>query len=164
MSLSSYTPPRENVAAGDASFSVRGLNLDDVALLMTAYQQQLAGAYHAFETMQDAARPHQDLMSQMVLALVLDAPAIAADIIAIAADQPDANKQARLLPFPVQVTALTCVGRLTFEAGGGLGNFLAALAKMGSGLGMTAKSPRLSGGSQETPSNGTEKAGQEIVS
>jgi hypothetical protein len=114
--------------------------------------------------MQDAARPHQDLMSQMVLALVLDAPAIAADIIAIAADQPDANKQARTLPFPVQVDALTRVGRLTFEAGGGLGNFLAALTKMGSGLGMTAKSPRLNAGSQETPSNGTEKADQEIVS
>jgi hypothetical protein len=76
------------------------------------------------------------VLSQIVLRLVADAPAVAADIIALAAGEPEANQQARTLPFTLQVSMLNAIGRMTFEAGGGLGNFLAELRGIATGLGL----------------------------
>lgn len=136
MSLSSYAPPRENVPAGPVTLSVRGLNINDVALLMAAHANGLIAGYRAFEQMTEGSLDTNQAVNKIVLETVIRAPDLAADIIRLACDEPDAGPQARALPFPVQVTALAAIMRLTFEAGGGLGNFLAALDAIARGLGI----------------------------
>lgn len=141
MSLKDYSPPRKDIAAGSVTLSVRGLNLDDVALLMGAHAEKMIGSFFAFEKMAKDSPTADALMAKSIMTLVFEAPAVAADIIALACDEPDSAPEARKLPFPAQVTALTEVGRLTFEASGGLGNFLAALKGIGAGLGIQMPDP-----------------------
>ena len=137
MALASYTPPRKDIPAGNTTLSVRGLNLEDMALLMQAHGDKLMAAYTKFEALTTAQDPDMGLMSSVVIGLVTDSPVVAGDLIALACDEPESNVIARTLPFPVQVAALTEVGRLTFEAGGGLGNFLAVLKGLSDGLGLS---------------------------
>lgn len=138
MDLSNYSPPRQDISAGvSGTISVRGLNLEDVALLMEAHQAKLLTAFATFEALR--AQPDMDdmrMFSALALGLVREAPDVAADIIALAADQPDASAGARKLSFSMQVHILVAVARLTFEAGGGLGELLAALKLGGRGLGI----------------------------
>jgi hypothetical protein len=136
VALSTYRPARQDIALGTEGFSVRGLNLNDAALLMAAHAQPLMNLYADFEKIVgDAERDHTAL-ARIVMKLILELPVVAADIVAVAADEPDARDNVKALPFPVQVQALTEIMRLTFEAGGGLGNFLSALAGIARGLGI----------------------------
>jgi len=136
MPLASYTPPRKDIPAGSTVISVRGLNLNDVALLMAAHGADLFAAYAAFEKMMDEATIDGQLISRVVIETVIKAPQLAADIIKLGADEPDSGDAALTLPFPVQVAALSTIMNMTFEAGGGLGNFLAALGGIARGLGI----------------------------
>ena len=136
MSLSSYTPPREDIAAGTFTLSVRGLNVNDVALLMATHANNIITGYRAFESMLNGSLDAEQAVNKIIIETVIHAPNLAAQIIALAADEPNESGRALQLPFPVQVAALAKIMTLTFEAGGGLGNFLAALAGIARGLGI----------------------------
>lgn len=164
MSLASYRPPQQDIAAGTVLLKVRGLNLDDVALLIQAHEANLLGAYHAFENLMNGEATHQNLLSRVIMDLVIQAPAVTADIIAIACDEPDASAAARKLPFPVQVQALTTIANLTFEAGGGLGNFLAALRQIAEGTGAATPMRSSKLDSPVSGSSSTANGSPEIVS
>jgi hypothetical protein len=136
MTLASYSPPRKDIAVGVGSLSLRGLNLDDISLLMSAHSDKLFSAFQQFESIVKSDNPESAVIARLVFDLINEAPQVAADIIALAADEPDHHQNARKLPFPVQVQALITVANLTFEAGGGLGELKAALVSVGRGLGL----------------------------
>ncbi len=145
MDLANYSPTRRDIPLGAAgTLSVRGLSLADVSLLVEAHQNSLVAAYASFEQMRgQAGSDDTTLFATLALGLVREAPQVAADIIALAADQPHAAKGAANLQFPVQVQALIAIASLTFEAGGGLGELLAALRSAGRGIGIEIEAKTL---------------------
>ena len=65
--------------------------------------------------------------------LLSSAPAIAADVIAFAADDPEAGDFARRLPFPVQMECLQTIAALTFTTEGGPKKLLETVLSMARG-------------------------------
>lgn len=137
MSLRNYSPPRQDIAAGALTFAVRGLNVTDLAVLIEAHAPVLVATYKTFESALKETESDGAAISRSVMTFMHQFPYVAADIIAMAADEPDSVNNVRALPFPVQVAALSATLRLTFEAGGGVGNFVAMLRELAGSMGVT---------------------------
>lgn len=140
-----YTPATEPVSFRGGSFTVRGLSVNDLGLLVQTH-------LHSLETIALIVQAAQDgpaaggMLSRIVLALAQDAPLLAGAIVSVAAGEGlDAAEAASRLPFPVVVDALLKIGRLTFEDVGGPENFVKALAALIASLrpatGVSAASP-----------------------
>jgi hypothetical protein len=142
MSLRSYRPATYALhVAGSDPIRLRGITVADLSMLYNAYSDDFAALFAAFTSVKEKATDRAG-MNFLALELVQRLPDLAAALIACAADEPDAKDAAASLPFPAQVTALTEIARMTFEASGGLGNFLASLDRMMSGLGVQSRPVR----------------------
>lgn len=107
---------------GNDDLVVRGLSV--------AHLSALAGTHLAVLTMlfnkAMAGKQSLDMNDEGVLALgntvLVAAPSLAADVIAMGSGDPSATDIASLLPFPVQLDALEKIIRLTFATEGALKN------------------------------------------
>ena len=131
MSLADYTPLSQSVSLGrGATVSVRGLSIDDIAVLLKDHLSDLDGLFELWERSSD-----QPLASaRFVVALTREAPALVATLIALAADEPDMVAKARRLSLPVQIELLKAVLRLTFEEAGGAKKFVESLNQLLRGM------------------------------
>lgn len=142
MSLSDYTPERQPIKLPrEGSFSVRGLSVEDVSALLRAHMP------HVDQMFQLYAAQTKDIFAtgaaeKLVLTVVKDFPQISAALISLASDEPDTEAQARKLPFPTQIEAISAIGRLTFEEVGGPKKFFASLSALMGGLMPPAAGPR----------------------
>lgn len=132
MALSNYTIPRTAVELGDGnSMSVRGLNLEDVSFLVQIHQGDVDNLVAAFRGATKGAKTAEAIAGEvqangdkMVFALIQQFPLLAANIIATAADEPEAWDTATKLPVPKQVEALIAVAKHTFEDVDGFKKFV----------------------------------------
>lgn len=128
--LSAYEPVRRLVPleGRDFALSVRGLDLAAVTGLISNYLPEievLVGHYlKNRQTFLEQASYHAFLMT-----ILRDAPDLTAEVISVAADQPEAKAKARTLPAGYQVAVFTEILTLTVEEAGGLKKLLAALAQ-----------------------------------
>lgn len=129
MALADYQPERVTIEFKGGSFSVKGLSLDDVTVLMRHYLDDLDEILAIYARDVDPQKTVA-ATAQYAVALVREAPALVAHVIALAAEEPDRIEQARRLPIPVQVEALKEIGRLTFEEAGGAKKFFESLAEL----------------------------------
>ena len=95
-------------AAALGAFTLRGINVDDLGYLLEQHGESV-GLLVADEP--DFA------------GLLTMAPALVADIVAVAADEPHAADVVRRMPAPLQITLLVEVFKLTFT-GVEMGNVL----------------------------------------
>lgn len=126
MGLRDITLPTETISVGRASFTVRGLSFDDLTSLIGRHQAALESLIDRYQEKGSDA--------EVLQFLVRETPALAAQIIALASDEPDQEDAARKLPLPKQVDALTAVAKLTFEEAGGVKKFVDQLAGLFGGL------------------------------
>lgn len=129
MSLADYQPLRSVVTFGGGELSVRGLSLDDVAVLMN---QHLVDLEKLFDLYDGSVREDVKVLAtaQFAIGLTREAPALVANVIALACDEPGAVANARKLPMPVQVEAIKAIATLTFAEAGGAKNFLSSLSNL----------------------------------
>lgn len=126
MALADYEPEREQIDYKGRGFvTVRGLNPDDLSILVRAHLTELRVFYASVRSTGELS-----LDETMMVKMLTDAPGIAARIIAIASDEPDAADAARKLPMPFQLKILLAIARLTFEDVGGPLVFMAMLGEM----------------------------------
>lgn len=124
------------VADGE-TFTVRGVSLQDAAILVELYQEPIMKLVGKIQEQGDAVN-----LEELARSAILDAPALAASLIAMAADEMDEEglAQAARLPIPVQLDAIFKIGELTFRTEGSLkkmvetvrASLVAATAAMGS--------------------------------
>lgn len=134
MSLADYQPATQVIKVGrGGSFTVRGLSLSDVQILLASYYPDIEHLVDLYGSVSDDvfARGNTE---RFILELARRAPALVADAIALAADEPAMSERARQLPFPVQVDALKAIGKLTFEEVGGPKKFVASLLTLLGGV------------------------------
>lgn len=117
MGLSNYKPESHQVVLQGGSFSVEGLSLEDVSVLVREHLPDLEGLFDIFQKANVSAST--DLVP-VVQSLVSQAPGFAANLIAIASREPDAAANAAKIPFPKQVEIILVIGDLTFKETGGI--------------------------------------------
>lgn len=118
MPLAGFKPATTNIPAGPGnSFDVRGLSLLDVATLINTHMPDMDAV---FDLVSGVEVKNVEELQPLIMAVVSQAPGLAANVIALAAGEGDAS-DAELLPAPVQVKALIEIGNLTFAEVGGVG-------------------------------------------
>jgi hypothetical protein len=130
MGLADYEPERFTVNVRNKPLmEVRGLNLDDVSVLIRQHLPEIEKLYDLAGIGQGDVfkRISQD---GFMVKIVADMPELASRLIAMAADEPASHQKAKLLPIPVQIIALQAIVRLTFEDIGGPKAFVALLEKV----------------------------------
>lgn len=129
MLLAEYAPQREQVTFRSGSLSVRGLALDDIALLMRDNLSDLDSLLRMYSHEIDE-RVTVSATAQYAVALIRDTPALVARVIALACDEPEHENKARKLPIPVQVDVLKKIVELTFSEAGGAKKFFESLTNL----------------------------------
>lgn len=137
MALSDFVLPTKEVQLpGGGNFAVRGVSLQDIAVLLAQHGPTMEAFYQRFSTDQQSAM-------EVGMGLVKEAPALVAQIIAIAADEPDMASTVLRFSITVQQEALEAIAKLTFDAAGGPGKFLEAVTRLVSNTtNLMAKLPR----------------------
>lgn len=131
MSLKELTIPSASVQTPGGSFSVRGLSLEDLTYILQIHSVEVAHVVRTLESKKDGV--DRSLISEMAVGLIESSPAVAAEIIANAADAPDQVAKVRKLPFTTQLDALEKIGDLTFEAYGGPKKVLEVVIRLAKG-------------------------------
>lgn len=127
MPLAGYQPEYRIIQIGTTnSFQVRGLGLNDVAVLVREHFPDLEALSDLFGNLDEM---DAQKMQPLVLSLVSNAPGFAANVIALAAGEGDAS-DAEKLPFPIQVQALLDIGELTFNDVGGIKKAMELIAAL----------------------------------
>lgn len=145
MALLDYRPETAEIKFKNGSFRVRGLSLEDVSTLIRTHLPDMEMLFDLYQgsTTDVFAKGNAD---RFILTLAKDAPALVANFISLASGEEGSADAARSLSLPLQVTALSEIGRLTFEDAGGPKNFFAALMNLLGGVvpkGVMAKVARV---------------------
>lgn len=109
---------RDPDVIADHKLILRGFSLNDITELVSKHQTELAALFGVF--MADGAlKVDIGDVKEIGTELLKASPAVAGDIIAFAAGEPEGGEAAQQLPFPIQIEALENIGKLTFDAQGG---------------------------------------------
>lgn len=125
MAFEDFVLPTEEVQLpGGSTFAVRGLSLQDITLLISKHGPVMEEFFRRYSA-NEKANP-----LEVGMGLIAQAPGLVAQIIAIAADEP--NKADTVLKFPlvVQQDALEKLSKLTFDANGGPKKFVEAVIRL----------------------------------
>lgn len=111
MPLAGYQPPKSTIKIDETnSFEVRGLGLNDVAVLIREHFPDLEALVALFGNVEEL---EFDRLMPLLQSLISNAPGFVANVIALAAGEGDAS-DAEKLPTSVQLEALFEIGNLTF--------------------------------------------------
>lgn len=131
MSLKKLRLPHATVEFSGGDFTVRGVSLRDLALLMRHHRPAMTKLFDELKAGKNMA-----LDATLILALgesaISAAPELVSDLIALAAGDTDAESReiAQRLPFPVQLEAIKQIAFLTFEGEDGLGKLAETVVHM----------------------------------
>lgn len=124
MALSDFVPARRPIVVnGEELFSVEGISLETLATLVSTHLPDLEVVFDILVRGEKADEPFGAHLQRVSQGIALQAPGLAANIIAIASTEeltPALVANAKRLPFPVQVDAMMQIGALTFDEAGGV--------------------------------------------
>lgn len=130
MSLADFQPATDVVSfRGKPLITVRGLSLDDIAILMRENLSDLDELLKLYaENVSDKVAVAAT--AQFAVSLAREMPALVARLICLACDEPGQDEKARKLPVPVQVEAIKKIVTLTFSEAGGAKKFFESLSSL----------------------------------
>lgn len=126
MALKGYVAPKITLKIQETEFTVRGLNLADLTIILEAHEPMVTKLFNDYTANQNSDTE----LASIGLALVNSAPELIAHIVSIAADEPDASEDFMKLPIATQLEAIEAVGKLTFEAAGGVKKLIEIVARL----------------------------------
>lgn len=133
MAIADYKPETAEVKFKGGSLIVRGLALDDLAILMRTHLSDLDSLVAMFKG--DVENEIAvSAMAQYAITLVKEAPGLVANLIALACDDGDNVDAYRKLSIPKQFESVEAIGRLTFEEAGGPKKFIENLMRLFRGM------------------------------
>lgn len=110
MALADILIPRTEIKVGENSFHVRGLCADDIIFALVTDQEGVEKAVDLFKA-GDFENPQHQI--KFISTFAVQIPALAAQLVACASDEPDQAEKVARLPFPKQVEALQAIAELT---------------------------------------------------
>lgn len=118
MALSDYTLPTETIdLPGGDTFTVRGISLTDLSTIAAHHFSEITLLFAKVksELGADQAPSIKDVDMMLKLALTV-APNALAEIVALAADEPDMAATVKKLPILTQTQAILKIAELTFHS------------------------------------------------
>lgn len=106
---------------GGKFHAVRGLNLMDIMGLVERHKAPITAAFAEMSGETDKALNAAGALGAGLLAAL---PEVAADVIAVASDEPESVGVVTKIPASIQLALLEKVAELTFSAEGGAGKVL----------------------------------------
>lgn len=133
MGLKHIKLPEAVIEFPGGDFAVRGLSLDDISYLVQRHGEKLNSLFTEFTS--GSGEMTVKAVAQFALPMLKSAPDIAAEMIACASGEHDAETVAiaRSLPFPVQLETLQKLAELTFNVAGGPKKLLETVVSMAQG-------------------------------
>lgn len=132
MSWTDYTSPTAEIPLGQGKTgTVRGLNVDDIAILLTNHLEPISKAVALYAASKKDVFSTKNLHS-FVIATASEFPTLIAEVISLAADEPSLKD--KKIAMGVQIAALNEIIRLTLEELGGLGNLSLVVANLAKGV------------------------------
>lgn len=130
MSLKDFIIAREEVAFQGGSLSIRGLSLNDFALLMRDYLVELNALFVLYEK-EESRDTAAAQSAKFAITLVKETPQLVAQLIVLCSDGDQEDIAiAEKLPLPLQVEVIRKCIEITFEEAGGAKKFLDSLMGM----------------------------------
>lgn len=124
MALADYIPESRPVLfKGKTLTTVEGLSFDGLAELVKTHMPDFEQMFELVERGETPNETFSDHLKRVARNIVLQAPELAAQIIAVASTEKTDDRlvaAARRLPFDAQIQALMVIGELTFEEEGGI--------------------------------------------
>lgn len=123
MALADYLKQTRSFELKGGSFQVEGLSFDTFAKLIREHLSDIESIINLVESATNGmADLNEANLEKILIAAAEEAPALVANIIALASGETDprAVDAARSLPFPVQINVLLAVVELTFSEVGGI--------------------------------------------
>jgi hypothetical protein len=147
MSLRDYVIASKTIPLrGDNKLSIRGLGFDDIQHLLVNRHGLIGTALKLFgDTGIDADHADEEQVRSFASSLLMELPELVAEVIALAADEPDLADKAKRLPAPVQLDALLSVYELTFSEPDSVKNFFDRLSDLMSAVPRPKAVEQLSG-------------------
>ena len=133
MGLANLSFPEAVIKTTGGDFTVRGLNLDSVILLVRKHGEALDELFRHFAASVVANEFANPDFAAIGGEIAHKAPMLAADVIANGAGEPGMVEVARQLPFPIQIEALEKIGTLTFAMEGGPKKMLETVLRVAQG-------------------------------
>jgi len=140
-----FTPQTKTIHFTGGSISIRGLSYPDIAQLVAAHRDTATELYERFTGIRKQDAITAEDAGSIALDVVTKMPAIAAHVVALAADVPDEFENVLRLPIDVLTAALETTALLTFSMEGGAKNFLETVTRIATGANRITddiKSPR----------------------
>lgn len=150
MSWADYQPPTAEVPlGGGATGKVRGLNVDDLSVLITNHLEPISKAVALYAKSKKDVYTTANLHA-FVISTASEFPGLISEVISLAADEPALKD--KKIAMGVQIAALNEILKLTLEELGGLGNLSLVVANLAKGV--LREYPNLRGPApaSETPS------------
>lgn len=135
MSLATYIPETVTIlvpvkkGADPVTFTVRGLNTDDLTWLVTEHLHDVEATIELWSAAREEIMARGS-MDAFILKMVGSVPGLVSEVISVVAGERHLKDVYRTLPFSVSALALTHILRLTMEENGGLKNLSTALVKL----------------------------------
>jgi hypothetical protein len=134
MPLANYTPAKRRVPYGDGEddyLELRALTLQDVAILIDSHRFAMDQIATTVRTAYDSATlTEADVISEIIMDVVRESPLLAANVLALCADEPDHQARALNLPLPIVAEALQVIAGLTFTDEAAVKKFLANVRRL----------------------------------
>lgn len=111
MALTDYVPETRQINLGNVAFEVRGLNLEDLAILIRTHLPDIEAV---LDLIKHSEKIEAQTVQDMIASMVSQAPGLVANVIALAAGEVNAQQTAARLPALKQIEALSAVAELTF--------------------------------------------------
>jgi len=131
MSWTDYKAPTAEIPlGGGATGEVRGLNADDLSILLTNHLEAISKAVALYAAQKRSQFSNANLHA-FVIETAREFPALISEVISLAADEPTIKD--KKIALGVQLSALSEIVRLTLDEVGGLGNLMLVLANLANG-------------------------------
>lgn len=149
MSWADYRPPTAEIPLGGGmTGTVRGLNMDDLSVLISNHLEPIAEATALYAKSKKDVYTSKNLHA-FAISVAKEFPGLVSEVISLGADEP--SLKSRPIAFGVQMSALNEIIRLTLDEMGGLGNLSLVIANLAKGV--LGEYPTMRGPAQsETPS------------
>lgn len=128
MSLKDFTHTQTIIPLpGGHEFKVRGISLNDVALIFRWHEDAVQEIYVKLQANANLGLNDPASVVDVIREIIQVTPGLVGSLIALAADEAGEVMTVNSLPLPIQIEALTAIGQLTFQDLDGAKKFAASV-------------------------------------
>lgn len=134
MPLSEVRIPRRKIVFDGGDVEVRGITLQDISIIVDSHQYAIDRIITMLRTRADLDFSNPEIIIDTVMEVIRESPLVAANIIAMCADEYEEQEMASKLPLPVQTEILQAIGDLTFVDAAAVKKFVADVVRLIRGI------------------------------